>query len=118
MILNQQRAENEGIAAGMILREAVRHWGEELQVIKALEELGELQTALARLFICHTGGKGNKAALVANVCEELADAEIMLAQLGMMFPDNYDTYAYKLRRLAGMLDIEDVALPGGGADGA
>ena len=115
MILNQQRAENEGIAAGMILREAVRHWGEEMQVVKAFEELGELQTALARLFICHTGGK---AALVASVCEELADAEIMLAQLGMMFPDNYDTYAYKLRRLAGMLDIEDVALPGGGADGA
>lgn len=55
------------------LRQAIATWGVEAQTVMAIEEFGELLTALARF------RRGRVAR--DNVAEEIADAGIMLAQL-------------------------------------
>ena len=57
-----------------ILLKAINTFGERRQVIKACEELGELQTALCKFTL------DNKH----NVEEEIADVEIMIMQLRLM----------------------------------
>ena len=78
-----------------VCQKAIYTYGAEHQQIKALEELGELQTALARSII---GGEHN-------VEEEIADVEIMLVQLRLMFTakDIDEMKLQKLKRLAGFL---------------
>lgn len=58
----------------VICNKAIRTFGERRQVIKACEELGELQTALCKFTL------DNKH----NVEEEIADVEIMIMQLRLM----------------------------------
>lgn len=85
-----------------ICREAIDEYGEFFQQLKAVEELAELQRALAR----DIAGDGEDA--VRNVCEEIADVEIMLAQLRMIYDaDEIDDWkASKLERLARMVGVE------------
>ena len=60
-----------------VYRKAITHFGKNHQIAKALEELGELQVALARYLV----GRGDPE----NIAEELADVEIMCEQLEMIF---------------------------------
>lgn len=78
-----------------VCQKAIYTYGAEHQQVKALEELGELSSALARAII---GGEHN-------VEEEIADVEIMLVQLRLMFTaKNIDELkTNKLERLAGFL---------------
>lgn len=77
-----------------ILNEAISYYGERNQFIVAIEELSELQKELCK----YLRGDGNHAHLT----EEMADVEIMLDQLRIIF-DNYDDIEeikrYKLERL-------------------
>ena len=57
--------------------QAIEKWGEENQRNKAVEELGELVTALMR----YANGRGTKH----DVVTEIADCYIMLDQLSHMF---------------------------------
>lgn len=57
--------------------DAVYTFGEKHQITKALEELSELSTALAR----YQNGEGD----FENITEEIADVEIMCEQLQMIF---------------------------------
>lgn len=57
--------------------QAIEKWGEENQRNKAVEELGELITALMRF----ANGRGTKH----DVVTEIADCHIMLDQLSYMF---------------------------------
>lgn len=67
-----------------ILREAVCHYGNALQVLKAIEELGELIRAIARIWMC--GDDEDKTVKAyANLAEEMADVEIMLEQLKIIY---------------------------------
>lgn len=89
-----------------ICREAVRRFGTTHQIDKAIEEQGELISALARW--------KNGRPVLCNVCEEIVDVEITLEQLRMIVGPDYADYMRdkrreKLDRLAGMLP--------GGADG-
>ena len=82
----------------IILRKAINTFGGNNQIIKTIEELGELETALARYF------DRNKADN-DNICEEIADVEIMLEQLKMIF-DSKTIKRYKeikLNRLSGVV---------------
>lgn len=78
-----------------VCQKAIYTYGAEHQQVKALEELGELSSAIARAII---GGEHN-------VEEEIADVEIMLVQLRLMFTaKNIDELkTNKLERLAGFL---------------
>ncbi|AGX43978.1 hypothetical protein [Clostridium saccharobutylicum] len=81
-----------------ILQKAINTFGANQQIIKAMEELGELSTALARYF------DKNKIDC-NNIYEEIADVEIMCSQLRLIF-DNYVIDHYKemkLNRLKGVV---------------
>lgn len=58
-----------------ILAKAVMHYGIKRQMVKTLEELGELTQAIAKLW----AEEGD----VANLAEEIADVRIMTDQIVM-----------------------------------
>lgn len=78
-----------------ILEGAITYYGSDAQIIKAIEELGELTVELAR----HRNGQGN----IRDLCEELADAFIMLNQLELIFGDVTEIEIAKLERLDRMI---------------
>ena len=83
-----------------IARAAVEKYGRVNQVLKAIEELAELQRALARDLSLDAPQEAE-----VNVCEEIADVEIMLFQL-WMFYDTKEIQEWeesKLERLARMV---------------
>ena len=53
------------------------HYGAGAQRLKALEELGELHAALARIHL----GEGEGSAHYENLAEEIADCGVMLRQI-------------------------------------
>ena len=62
---------------GDVYKQAIEEFGERYQVDKSLEEMGELIQALIK-YRQHGTNKGN-------VSEEMADVEIMLEQLKIIF---------------------------------
>ena len=83
--------------ASLISTQAIEKWGEESQRNKAVEELGELITALMRF----ANGRGTKH----DVVTEIADCYIMLDQLRHMFgeDDVEDEIVIKENRLMELL---------------
>lgn len=79
----------------VILEGAISHYGSDAQIVKAIEELGELTVELAR----HLNGKVNLDA----VREELADAFVMLNQMELIFGDVTEIEVAKLERLERMI---------------
>lgn len=85
-----------------ILQRAVDTYGEDAQLKMVLEEMSELQKEICKQW----RGKDN----AGNVAEELADLEIMLDQVRLMFGFDNEVEQYrdaKLRRLKERLDEED-----------
>ena len=75
---------------------AVECFGEGHQIIKAMEELGELTQALAKW--------DNGDPVTGDVCEEIGDVEIMIEQMKIIMGPGYADYlnrkkAEKMRRL-------------------
>ena len=58
-------------------------YGNRAQIIKAVEELSELQTALCRYLNLESGE--SRPDINDNIIDEIADVEIMTEQLKMMF---------------------------------
>lgn len=88
--------------ARTILEKAIEHYGEDNQVFKAIEELGELITELARNSI----GENN----TMQIAEEVADAQIMCSQLEMIFNIEAEVQAqreYKLKRLYKRVEVTE-----------
>ena len=67
-----------------IYEQAVKHYGHINQIVKGIEECGELIQALARW------AEGD--AVVGNIAEEIADVEIMLEQVKIILGDKYEEY--------------------------
>lgn len=85
----------------VVYQELLAQNGQERQVKKAIEELGELIVELAKV----AAGEGRKGALA----EEIADVTIMLEQLRIMFGMNESVSLYmdmKIRRAAENLGME------------
>ena len=61
-----------------ILHKAVAFYGSSVQELKAMEELGELIRAIARVRTCDDEERDTA---FENLAEEMADVEIMLEQL-------------------------------------
>lgn len=93
-----------------ILRAAVSHYGNSLQELKAIEELGELIRAIAKTWMCGIGEEEDEA--LSNLAEEMADVEIMLDQLKIIYA-NRDKVAIwrdiKLGRLSARIREEQEA---------
>ena len=79
-----------------ILEGAIHHFGSDAQIVKAIEELGELTVELAR----HRNGLGNVEALRG----ELADAFVVLNQMELIFGDVTEIEIAKLERLERMVN--------------
>ena len=60
--------------------EAINKWGKDSQIEMALEEMGELITAINQY-------KRNRIEL-KDVCTEIADVQIMMEQLAIIFDEN------------------------------
>lgn len=82
---------------------ALRSFGRVGNILKAVEELAELQRALCR----HLAAPTDEATL-ANVHEEMADVQIMLNRLLTLFDaaEVADWKESKLERLARMVGVE------------
>lgn len=77
-----------------ILKQAIVKYGKDAQVKMAIEEMSELTQALCKDF----RGKGN----AENIAEEIADVEIMIQQLKIIFNNRNDVnrfYELKIKRL-------------------
>ena len=80
-----------------VYQAAVENWGERVQIIVAIEEFSELTKALTKTL------RGFDAK--DSVAEEMADVEIMLGQLKVMFGDNEEMFRAKLDRLVGRIGL-------------
>lgn len=88
-----------------VFKAALDKWG-STQVIVAVEELSELQKELCKLL------RGE--ARLSNIAEEMADVEIMLAQLKIKFKNAEEVAMwreFKVSRLEGRLDGETAHEP-------
>lgn len=84
-----------------VVREAIRHYGYDHQIMVAVEEMGELLQALSK-FKRHEGD-------INNIIEEIADVEIMMQQLCLMFECYEEVVAVrrqKIERLKKRLENE------------
>lgn len=98
-----------------IYRKAIIHFGEAAQMIKACEEMAELIQALAKVYCVHSiaATQAERHEAWDHVYEELADAEIMLEQLRLIFEGSAtdDIKDRKVRRLAEMLGLKEYKAP-------
>ena len=81
-----------------ICQAALETFGKELQVTMAIEEMSELTKELCK----NSRGQEN----TTHIAEEIADVEIMLQQMVMLFDcaGQVETFRrYKLERLAGRI---------------
>jgi hypothetical protein len=60
---------------------AIKKWGVKNQILKTIEELGELSTALARYLLY------KDETYEYDVIDEIADCQILLDQLRVVFPE-------------------------------
>ena len=89
--------ENEG----KVLSQAIQRYGMVAQVNMMFEEMSEHQKELCK----HLRGKDN----LPEIAEEIADVEIMLAQMKSIFGCTAEVEAWrqkKVERLAGRLEKE------------
>jgi NTP pyrophosphatase (non-canonical NTP hydrolase) len=78
--------------ADSVIKKAILTYGENRQILKAVEELAELSAALL-----HYKERKDQASL-HNVIEEIADVEIMTAQLRIIF-NSTDIDIAKVKKL-------------------
>lgn len=102
---NYTLAVNDGVEVDLIYVKAIERWGRDAQIVKAAEEMAELSAVLLK-YVNLPPDDAERDALKERILEEMADVEIMLEQLGLVFGDNYDEYLYKLWRLSRRLGIK------------
>jgi len=73
---------------------ALKKWGAKNQILKTIEELGELSTALARYLMY------KDETYEYDVINEIADCYILLDQLRVIFPEVGERMYSKRERLA------------------
>lgn len=85
-----------------VLNKAIDKYGTTMQIDKSIEEMSELTKALLKERYARMTDNHNEA--IDNVCEELADAVIMLNQLEIIFTERY--HAFKREDLQRMVDFK------------
>ena len=91
-----------------LLRHAIEYHSAEAQIIKAAEEYAEAAAEISRAALATNF---NKAYETDRLAEELADAQIMLAQILLMYPSLEEEIkqwrGYTLTMLAGLTGFEE-----------
>lgn len=80
-----------------ILQKAIDTYGSVRQTDKCIEELSELTQALQKARYAYVGAELKAAC--EHVREEIADVQIMLDQMRLIYGDTAEQEAYKLERL-------------------
>lgn len=95
-----------------LLTRAIRTYGEPAQIDMAIEEMAELTKALCKARRAQAGAEA--VAAVENVVEEMADVQIMLDQLRIIFHNSAELVEEeKLKRLERRLDAHRAEGGGG-----
>lgn len=85
-----------------VFKDAIKEFGETAQVTMVFEEMAELQKEL-----CKWLRNGNSVELTHNIAEEIADVEIMLDQMKLIFDCAGLSQGYrreKVARLSGRIE--------------
>ena len=75
----------------IVYRKAIERFGKQNQLVKATEEMSVLSKELCKVLIGEMD--------LLNVIEEIADVEIMLEQLRLIFNSNIDIERVKERKI-------------------
>lgn len=91
-----------------LLEHAIRLYGEPAQMDMAVEEIAELTKAICK--VKRASCAAEAAAALENAVEEMADVQIMLDQLRIIFGrSTAEAEEYKLERLKKRLDTATAA---------
>lgn len=90
---------------------AVEKFGEDAQMLIAIEELGELSKALLKWLRYKNFDHGRREELLKAIAEERADVGIMLNQLEVIFGENSEAEAKKLDHLADLVGLPRLDFP-------
>ena len=83
-----------------ILEKAIKHYGTHNQMLKCIEECGELTRAVGRILIELSSGDGfTTEQSQENLYEELADVSIMVEQMIMMFDCMDEVIVWQTKKL-------------------
>ena len=83
-----------------IIEKAIKQYGSHNQMLKCIEECNELSRAISRILIELSSGEGaTSKESQDNLYEELADVEIMLAQVIKMFDCSDEVQIEMTRKL-------------------
>lgn len=88
-----------------ILRDAVQTWGRDAQMLMMIEEMSELAKAICKYYRVVNNKTANEA--FENIREEMADVQIMLDQMKVMFGDVGVYERAKLNRLEKRLEAAE-----------
>lgn len=100
-VYEQEKETGQEQRRERILVDAVQTWGANAQALMMIEEMSELTQAICKLF---RADSKNYAAVNDNVLEEMADVQIMLDQMKIMFGAVDPVMRAKLERLEGRLE--------------
>ena len=92
--------------SGEILLDALEHYGERAQVDMILEEMAELSKALLKLRRAQKFREPGQRLLMEDVAEEIADVQIVLDQMKLLFPGWETWMQKKLQRLEERIEKE------------
>lgn len=79
-----------------ILGRAISFYGSEIQRVVAIEELSELQKELCKSLRGQTDGQ--------HIAEEIADVQIMLEQMMILYELHYDVAAWRWKKVDRLRD--------------
>lgn len=82
---------------------AVEKFGEEAQILMAIEEMAELTKALLKFLRNKNFGQGDRLDILKAISEERADVYITLHQLAVIFGENDAAETEKLEHLARLI---------------
>ena len=83
-----------------ILQKAIKHYGTHNQMLKCIEECGELSRAISRILIELSSGDGfTTEESEENLHEELADVLIMVEQMIMMFDCGDEVFIQQVKKI-------------------
>lgn len=85
-----------------ILQDAVRTWGRDAQSLMMIEEMSELTKAICKFY--RAGDDESAGGAVESIREEMADVQIMLDQMRIMFGKTGHQERLKLERLEKRLE--------------
>lgn len=80
-----------------ILKQAINKYGEKQQCIKCIEEMSELTKAICKNFECTD--ERLRPIIQDAIDEEMADVEIMLEQMKMIFDNRSVVEAWKSKKI-------------------